>query len=125
MKRTTPLCGILTMFIFLGYLQSICQAQAIIPGSYQLNDGTVNGVLNITPHGGAGSYMFEGGVKHLTSSAECMMSGPATLKGNELEIGYKCSVRLTASEREIVIDDYKKCIPCDPGAYVSGTYKKQ
>jgi len=100
----------------------VVSAQTIAPGSYMINDGTIIGTIMVTV-GNNGKYLFEGGVKN-RAGAECMMSGPATLNGSELEIGYKCTVRLKASENQIVIDDYKKCIPCDPGAYISGTYKR-
>jgi hypothetical protein len=87
-----------------------------------MNDGTVTGTITVT-YSTNGKYLFEGGTKN-KAGAECMMSGPATLHDSELEIGYKCRVRLSASENQIVIDDYKKCIPCDPGGYISGTYKR-
>ncbi len=123
MLRTTILTAFTAGLFMLGY-PAILQAQQIVPGTYQMNDGKVIAIMTIMTGANNGKYLFDGSVK-TASGAECMMNGPATLNGNELEIGYKCSVRLTASESEIVIDDYKKCIPCDPGAYVSGIYKKQ
>lgn len=95
-------------------------AQSLTGGTYTMNDGKVSGSFSVVS-AGANKYVFEGGTKTATG-AECMLSGPGTYNGSELEIGYKCTVRLSTTGKQIIIDDYKKCIPCDPGAYISGSY---
>ena len=110
-------------FLVLSGLAATLQAQTITSGVYKMNDGKISGSFTVAGIGN-GKFMFEGGSK-TPSGAECMLNGPGSLNGNELEIGYKCSIKISASDSQIIIDDYKKCIPCDPGAYISGTYKRQ
>lgn len=115
--------SLLVGFMSLSVMAGTLFAQSIASGVYKMNDDRIAGTITVMP-GSDGKFLFSGGTKTATG-AECMINGPATLRGNELEIGYKCTIRLNASENQIEIDDYQKCIPCDPGAYISGIYKRQ
>ena len=115
--------SLLVAVISLSGMSGTLFAQSIASGVYKINNDKITGAITVTPTND-GRFLFAGGTKTATG-AECMINGPATLRGNELEIGYKCTIRLNASENQIEIDDYKKCIPCDPGAYVSGIYRRQ
>ncbi len=93
-------------------------------GKYTMNDGNmqVNIDIKLMPDG---KYFFEGGGVH-KQGGRCMMNGAGVFKANGFEFGYNCILSITnITAQGFELKDTTKCIPCDPGAYVSGQYQKK
>lgn len=113
------------VFIFVAFFSSPIFAQTrISDGNYTMNDGKmeVNIVIKSMPDG---RYFIEGGGSN-KQGGRCMMNGMGGFKGGGFEFGYNCILSITNIDAQrFELKDTAKCVPCDQGAYVSGTYLKK
>ncbi|MCX8110309.1 MAG: hypothetical protein N3D15_03550 [Syntrophorhabdaceae bacterium] len=116
---------VILFMVFVALLSSQVFAQtSLSDGSYTMNDGKmeVNIVIKSMPDG---RYFIEGGGANKQGS-RCMMNGIGTFKSNGFEFGYNCILSVTNIDaQKFELKDTAGCVPCDPGAYVSGTYQKK
>jgi len=118
MKKLILLCCICLFTVSgLGF------AQDNIPdGTYLLDDGNMQMTIKVElmPDG---RYIIEGEGKNKAGNA-CMLMGSAKMENGTLSVDY-CPIEVVISEGKIEIKDTKPCAQCDPGAYISGIYKRQ
>lgn len=112
------------MLVSLFFSISVASAEDLLTlGKYSMNDGKMKVAFEVKQIN-AGKYFIEGAGSN-DSGAMCMMNGIGTFSDGLFQFGYKCSLKLTLANGKLIIQDEKSCTPCDPGAYISGTYEKQ
>lgn len=91
-------------------------------GTYLFSDGKMEMTLMINkiPDG----KFFINGNGMNKDGKTCRIGDLAELKGGRLVIG-TCPMDLTLSGNGFTLRDGGSCAQCEPGAYVSGLYKKQ
>jgi len=113
---------ILTTFVFLlavgpGWAQGFIEN-----GTYVLNDGKMTMTLQVQAAQG-GKY-FVNGNGQTREGKTCRIGDLGELSGGKLMLGV-CALGIKISSGQLQIDDDRKCIACEPGAYVTGTYQLQ
>ena len=98
-------------------------AQDRIPdGTYVCDDGNMRMAITIEfmPDG---RYIIEGKGQDRDGKT-CMLMGSAKIKNGTLSIDY-CPIEVNISAGGLEIKDTKPCAQCDPGASISGIYRRQ
>lgn len=115
-------CLILTIFAFLLAVGPVWAQGSIENGTYVLNDGKMTMTLQVQAMQG-GKY-FVNGNGQTSDGRTCRIGDLGELSGGKLMLGV-CVLGIKISGDKLQIEDDKKCISCEPGAYVTGTYQLQ
>lgn len=115
------------LFLLLAVLvvsgESFAQGR-ISDGRYAMSDGKMDILIDIKSMPD-GKYFIEGGGAS-KQGGRCMMNGMGEFKPNGFEFGYQCVLSLKIIDAgKFELKDAAGCVPCDPGASVSGTYIKK
>jgi hypothetical protein len=97
-------------------------AADLADGTYTLNDGKMEMTLMINkiPDG----KYFVNGSGRSRDGKTCRIGDLAELKGDRFVIG-TCQMDISVSRGGFKLKDAGSCAPCEPGAYISGSYQKQ
>lgn len=118
MKRHIILWSIVGTLLMGG----VCYAGDLASGTYLLGDGTMEMSLNINrmPDG----KYFVNAQGSSRSGKTCRIGDLAELTGDKLVVG-GCPIEIKITSTGVELKDSKPCAQCEPGAYISGSYKKQ
>lgn len=117
MKKLILLC--LVFFLFYG--QSYAQ-EMIADGTYVLNDNRMDMTITIQAMPD-GKYFVHGSGTNKDGKT-CRIGDLAELRGNKFFLG-PCQMDIYVSGDKFELNDSGKCIACETGAYVSGTYRRK
>ena len=113
-------CLILAVALLLAAGGPVWAQGAIANGTYVLNDGKMTMSLKIQamPDG----KVIVDGNGQTKDGKTCRIGDLGEVKGGKLILGI-CALEIKTSKDQLQINDNQKCITCETGAYVTGTYK--
>jgi hypothetical protein len=113
---------ILAVLLLLAAGEPVWAQGSIQNGTYLLNDGKMMMSLMVQAMPD-GKYMVNGNGQ-TKDGKTCRIGDLGEWKSGKLILGI-CALDIKISGGQLDIKDSQKCIFCEPGAYVTGTYKLQ
>jgi hypothetical protein len=110
------------VFLMVLFICGPSRAADLTDGTYLLSDGRMDVTLMINRMPDGKFFVNANGMTK--DGKTCRIGDLAELKGGKLIVG-RCQMDIALSEEGFTLRDGGSCAQCEPGAYVSGSYKKQ